>query len=652
MALPPFVSIDGADPAQQGQTFIGDDTNESFVLESTGGLGTIKGFKIKGAGGNDSLTLVGSPILTNVFGDDGEDLITVDNKGTGSISDSKFFGGAGNDTVILEDVLFTGTSPGAAQIGTGTGSDAIYLGGQFNNVNFFAGDGDDFVTFTAKSSYKNDARGFTGEGDDTLTDGGFEVDFTNTEFGFKGGDDSVDLENSFTGVGANGMEAFLGDGDDIFAGPKSGDVTVLGGAGNDVIDTEDGNDSIEGGDDHDFITAGDGNDTVLGGEGYDIILGQEDEDSILGDAGSDIIFGGNADDTINSGADADLVFGGFGDDSINGGQGASTPPTVGEIVSDFLAQPFDDLENPIPKTVFTDDDTLVGGIGNDTIEGESGDDLIFGGRYLGELNEEVGDLVDEHTGVDLTDPPPIITEEVFDVLVEFNPELEDIPLFEAFTGIGEITGDDSIEGDSGNDIIFGDGGDDTILGGTGEDVIMGNSGSDVMTGGQGADKFIQQRGDSFAPLSGAQFTVSPTGMSMDFGTNVAEGLFATPPDIITDFDARDGAGEVEDTLFFETKGGTFVDMTNSPGYSTGDIPQWIPGDIVLYRGTYSETTFVFETSRDGDDAIAFVAGAPQSALPFINLGPASAAQVFGDQAVVLQGAGDEDFDALNFGSFA
>ena len=263
-----------------------------------------------------------------------------------------------------------------------------YLSGDFFNTNLFAGDGNDLVTFTGESSYKSDARAFTGDGDDTMNDGGFEVDFTDTEFGFKGGDDLVDFSNSFTGQDDEGMEAFLGDGDDDFQGPASGDVTVLGGTGDDTIVTFDGDDSIEGGDGHDSILSGKGNDTVFGGGEDDFIDGQDGQDSLFGDAGSDLIFGRNDNDTIDGGADADFVSGGFGDDSISGGMGASEPPTVGDELDDLLASPSDDPDFDGPTTIFTEDDTLVGSFGQDTVVGESGDDIIWGGRFnsLGEFD--------------------------------------------------------------------------------------------------------------------------------------------------------------------------------------------------------------------------------------------------------------------------
>jgi hypothetical protein len=201
---------------------------------------------------------VGAPVETNVFGNDGDDLISVENKGTVAIIDSKFFAGDGDDTLLLEDVVFTGTGAGTSQIGMAGGSDEVRLRGRFNNVNLFAGDGDDFIAFSEPSSFTN-GRAFTGDGDDIFADGGFKVDFTNTELGFKGGDDEIDLTSSITGSGDNGLTVFLGDGDDDFFGPISGDLELSAG---------DGDDSIEGGGGSDTLTGGEGADLFSQVEGY------------------------------------------------------------------------------------------------------------------------------------------------------------------------------------------------------------------------------------------------------------------------------------------------------------------------------------------------------------------------------------------------
>ena len=255
MALPTLVTITGTTP---GETFTGDNSNEVFSLVSNKGTGDIRNFVVKGEGGNDTLTLVGAPVETNVFGNDGDDLISVENKGTGAIIDSKFFAGDGDDTLLLEDVVFTGTGAGTSQIGMAGGDDVVALRGRFNNVNLFTGDGDDFIAFSEPSSFRN-GRAFTGDGDDIFADGGFEVDFTNTELGFKGGDDQIDLTSSITGSGDNGLTVFLGDGDDDFFGPKSGDLELSAG---------DGDDSIEGGGGSDTLTGGEGADIFFQVEGY------------------------------------------------------------------------------------------------------------------------------------------------------------------------------------------------------------------------------------------------------------------------------------------------------------------------------------------------------------------------------------------------
>ena len=128
MALPSLVNIAPGDP---GQTFIGNDTDEAFELSSSGGTGEIRNFIVKGEGGDDTLVLSGAPNQTNVFGNDGDDLISAENSGSGALIDSKFFAGAGDDTVVLQDLVFTGTAQGTSQVGMAAGDDFIFLRGNF-----------------------------------------------------------------------------------------------------------------------------------------------------------------------------------------------------------------------------------------------------------------------------------------------------------------------------------------------------------------------------------------------------------------------------------------------------------------------------------------------------------------------------------------
>lgn len=66
-------------------------------------------------------------------------------------------------------------------------------------------------------------------------------------------------------------------------------------------------------------TAGD--DVLQGTKGRDIIVGLAGDDTIRGAGGNDLICGGNGDDIINGGAGNDNIFGGSGNDLMAGAAG-------------------------------------------------------------------------------------------------------------------------------------------------------------------------------------------------------------------------------------------------------------------------------------------------------------------------------------------
>ncbi|MDH3743398.1 MAG: hypothetical protein OER56_17560, partial [Hyphomicrobiales bacterium] len=182
-----------------------------------------------------------------------------------------------------------------------------------------------------------------------------------------------------------------GDDDDIINIIGPGGVTVLGGAGNDMLNGGDGNDRIEGGPGEDIINGNGGEDTLLGGDDDDEISGGDDndliyggagDDDLSGDAGEDTIFGGSGHDDIDGGNDNDLLVGDGpdddgmttvidGDDTIDGGEGDDT------IYGDWLPG-----EAPADLSG-TWDDTLNGDAGNDDIFGQEGEDTIAGGEDNG-----------------------------------------------------------------------------------------------------------------------------------------------------------------------------------------------------------------------------------------------------------------------------
>ncbi|KER63494.1 hypothetical protein HR52_11040 [Aeromonas hydrophila] len=67
-----------------------------------------------------------------------------------------------------------------------------------------------------------------------------------------------------------------------------------------------------------------GNDTLDGGSGNDILFGQEGSDLLDGGDGDDYLYGGSGNDTLISGAGSDTLIGGLGDDILIGGFGSDT----------------------------------------------------------------------------------------------------------------------------------------------------------------------------------------------------------------------------------------------------------------------------------------------------------------------------------------
>ncbi len=92
----------------------------------------------------------------------------------------------------------------------------------------------------------------------------------------------------------------------------SGDDTLVGGAGGDMIAALGGVDRVSG-------KAGD--DTLLGGRGRDTLMGNGGSDLLKGGWGRDILRGGRQDDTLEGGRHGDRLNGQRGDDTLTGGGG-------------------------------------------------------------------------------------------------------------------------------------------------------------------------------------------------------------------------------------------------------------------------------------------------------------------------------------------
>ena len=171
-------------------------------------------------------------------------------------------------------------------------------------------------------------------------------------------------------------------------------------------------------------------------------------------------------DTILGGTGDDQIHGGVDHDRLYGGDGADT--INGNSGADIL---WGDAGNDLLNGG-KGDDTLHGGTGNDVLNGDSGDDLLNGGDGADALNG--GDGVD------------VLNGDAGNDVLTGGGEADSL-----FGGLG----DDRLEGGSGNDRVEGGAGFDTLEGGSGDDTLSGGDGNDQLAGGEGTDLLRGDMGD-------------------------------------------------------------------------------------------------------------------------------------------------------------
>lgn len=261
--------IEGDDQANDLSGTGGDD-----LIHGNGGNDTIQGY-----GGDDTITGGGGD--NHLKGGAGDDLVR---GGPGndwiedrdSDGDDTLRGGGGDDTFDIHSPEgqtlangWTGDdtfrwSAGEATLNGGDGDDTFALGGPGspdqdegpNSGSIDGGDGRDVVTLPFYSYAPRELL-FRADGSAQLSDGTDTIDFANVEeFHLGRGDTLVDATQTTTGVHVEGEH-------DIF---WDGDITLLGGSGNDTL--IDGN-VIDGGAGDDLLGASRFGSTLTGGEGGD-----------------------------------------------------------------------------------------------------------------------------------------------------------------------------------------------------------------------------------------------------------------------------------------------------------------------------------------------------------------------------------------------
>ena len=547
-------------------------------------------------GRNDSVANVinGNAGDDTLNGDEGVDTL---NGGDGN---DTLYGGNDEDTLSggdNDDIVNGGA--GADDLDGGLGIDMLSYVGQTsavtvdlknNDVDAAAGDafGDDIVGFEnvhggsagdllIGDGTANHIEG--GDGDDTIRggEGADKLYGGNSLLADTSANDTVDYSDDTVGVTvdlgaetATGAAGSTAEGDTI-----AGFENVTGGSENDKLTGDAGVNVISGGDGDDTINGAGGADTLDGGDGADTLDGGADNDTAsyasstsvtvslkddtasgghaAGDQldGIENLTGGDGNDTLVGDDNTNVIAGGLGDDVIQGHAGVDDLDggDGNDVVS--YAERTDDLTLDIASLTSPDGDTLanfegaIGGSGNDTLigtlasnvlDGGAGDDLIEGVTQSGDklIGGSGNDTVSYANAagpvqVDLNIQDGVSIQG--DIMYVNCPDI----LFEFENAIGSSFLDKLI-GDGADNILVGGGGDDTIQGGGGNDTLEGGADNDILEGGADNDILegldgddIVQGGAGADELHGASgvdtldYSTDATGVTIDLKGNTAAG---------------------------------------------------------------------------------------------------------------------------------
>ncbi len=363
----------------------------------------------------------------------------------------------------------------------------------------------------------------------------------------------------FGGAGADFLAG--GSGDDTLEGELEND-TLTGGAGSDSLVGQHGDDALYGGADNDVLRGGTQNDTLAGGDGDDLLYGDEGADALYGGAGADTLYGYTGDDLMTGNGGNDSLDGGPGDDTVLGGDGD-------DVVTGG------DGNNVVSGTRGNDsvyggdgDDTVVGGDGDDFVAGHGGINVVGGGlgsdTLVGWFNSDTltgGDGDDWLYGYEGTDS--LYGGAQNDRL--FGGDDADL--------LAGAAGDDRLAGEAGDDSLFGGEGADTLDGGEGADSLYGNADADFLRGNWGDDLLNGGAGDDYVAgendndrlfgdvgndtLDGGYGNDTMTGGAGNDNFNF---LRLQGHDVITDFSAGAGVGDVIDIIAYNGTIDNFSDL--------------------------------------------------------------------------------------------
>ena len=276
------------------------------------------------------------------------------------------------------------------------------------------------------------------------------------------------------------------------------------------------------------LTAGDDTfdqSTVVADDTNDTIYGLAGDDSIFSSQGDDIIYGGDGNDTISSNfavltpaVGGDTVYGGAGDDVITTiapdplNPGSFISSSVGDTVfggvgNDSILGAVDVDDGGVADPT-QDDDFLFGGDGNDTIDGNGGEDSIDAGAGNDLLfaGEEIS-TIEGGAGTDTVSFENLAGPVTFDMTTGAAV---------VTAGTQTITGFENATGTAAGDTITGTAGTNVITGAGGNDVLSGLGGSDTFVAGAGDDSVLGGEDVGDTDIDVYDFSGVATGITVEY----------------------------------------------------------------------------------------------------------------------------------------
>lgn len=549
------------------------------TIDGLGGNNTISyNAVLAGLDGTNQLATAVAAITTSVTVKLSEGTATGTDIGNDTLYNiNRVIGGLGNDTIIGSGAAETFDGGGGVDsIDGGGGSDTL----SFDSTTSGSGTGIDFTLGASGlitgienilGSQYNDT--ITGSAADNTIEGGLG----NDSLIGGGGADTASYANATGAVSVNLTDhtATGAEGNDTL----TGFAHIIGSAYADLLIGDTGNNSLAGGGGDDTLIGGNGgNDSYSGGAGIDTVDFRTYSTAVSVDltsptapfSGIEILLGGSGDDSLTGNTGDNTISGGSGNDTLHGG-GGSGIDTVSFAYSSAAVQVI--LGSGLGTGTATGDGidsitsflNIIGSNQGDTLTGNAMSNMIVGGAG--------NDTLDGLGGIDTVSYASAL-----------NPVTVDLSHFTASGGIDvgtdTLSNFEYVIGSAYSDSIMGDGNANSLDGGAGNDTLTGLAGADTLVGGSGSDT--------------ASYVDSNAAVYINLSTASISGGHAAG-DVLSGIENLTGSNNNNDTLYGSSgdnvlTGGTGNDYLQ--GYDGNDTLHPSAGNDTVYGGNHDDTIVI------------------------------------------------------------